>query len=89
MTPNGDTDAMTPNGGTPRAIGPIAEEVLCWVASQRGTPELRRPTPDELRRIELCAQAAREAAMFHDLYGQLKPTGHLDFIGGDPHATAP
>jgi hypothetical protein len=27
------------------------------------------PTEDELRRIELCALAAREAAMFHDLYG--------------------
>ena len=77
--------------GTPRAIGPIADQVLAWVALQRRFPvlELRRITPDELRRIELCAQAAREAAMFHDLYGQLNPTGHLDFIGGDPHATAP
>ena len=57
--------------GTPRAIGPIAEQVLAWVALQRQFPtlELRRITPDELRRIELCAQAAREAAMFHDLYG--------------------
>ena len=57
--------------GTPRAIGPIAEQVLAWVALQRQVPtlELRRITPDELRRIELCAQAAREAAMFHDLYG--------------------
>jgi len=57
--------------GTPRAIGPIADQVLAWVALQRRFPvlELRRITPDELRRIELCAQAAREAAMFHDLYG--------------------
>lgn len=56
--------------GTPRAIGPIADEVLAWVAFQkRSSTELRRPTPDELRRIELMAQAAREAAMFHQLYG--------------------
>jgi hypothetical protein len=59
--------------GTPRAIGPIAEQVLAWVARHRADPYLLQGEesldPDDLRRIELCAQAAREAAMFHDLYG--------------------
>jgi len=62
--------------GTPRAIGPIADQVLAWVASIRREPIVTMidsgasyPTEDELRRIELCALAAREAAMFHDLYG--------------------
>jgi len=44
--------------GTQRALQPLADEVLQWVSLQRsGSPELRRPTPDELRRIELCALA--------------------------------
>ncbi len=55
--------------GTPRAIGPIAEQVLAWVAWQRASTSPERASADDLRRIELCAQAAREAAMFHDLYG--------------------
>ncbi len=61
-------DALT--GGTPREILPIADAVLLWVGLHKsGRAELRRPTPDEIRQIELCALAAREAAMFHDLYG--------------------
>jgi hypothetical protein len=55
------------NGGTARELGPIAEKVLAWVAIQRsqgfGVPA------DQLRRIELCALATREAAMFFELYG--------------------
>jgi hypothetical protein len=74
--------------GTPRAILPIADQVLAWVARQRAlwadhlenTPELVlcAPSLDEIRRIELVALAAREAAMFFDLYG-MKPSGHLCF----------
>lgn len=79
--------------GTPRRIGPIADQVLAWVAVERlpGPCRIPRVTSDDLRRIELCALAAREAAMFHDLYGmdRMCPSGHLDFIGGDPHAPAP
>jgi len=62
---------VTEKGGTPRAIGPIAEQVLAWVANERA----ERNDPDypfdhpALRRIELCALAAREAAMFFELYG--------------------
>jgi hypothetical protein len=56
--------------GTPRALLPISDEVLALVARHRdGTAELRRLTPDELRRIELCALATREASRFFDLYG--------------------
>lgn len=71
--------------GTPRRIGPIADQVLAWVARERGMfqrleDQFGRYFPaqstagikarlDEIRRIELCALAAREAAMFHDLYG--------------------
>lgn len=55
------------NGGTPRELLPISEKVLAWVAIQRsqgfGVPF------GHLRRIELCALATREAAMFFDLYG--------------------
>ena len=46
--------------------------------------EALQPRRDTIRRIELCALATREAAMFFDLYG-IRPHGHLDFIGGDPH----
>jgi len=61
--------------GTPRALLPITEAVMVWVAHQRsGRAELRRQTPDELRRIELCALAARDIAMFHDLYGEGSPS---------------
>lgn len=81
--------------GTSRAIGPIADEVLAWVARERGMfqrleDQFGRYFPeqstagikarlDDLRRIELCALAAREAAMFHDLYGLKEPSGHLCF----------
>lgn len=94
--------------GTPRAIGPIAEEVLVWVSHQKTrlakyerifvesdyidneeASAVLQPRRDTLRRIELCALAAREAAMFHDLYGLRQPSGHIDHIGGDPHADAP
>lgn len=87
-------DGVDRGGGTPRAIGPIADEVLVWVAREQKTfrelkDNFRRQFPqqylggidrhlDEIRRIELCALAAREAAMFHDLYGI-----------GVPHATTP
>lgn len=56
--------------GTPAALRPITEEVLAWVARQRVAPTLA--TPDDVRRIELCAMATREAAMFFDLYGAPK-----------------
>lgn len=59
---------MTPNG-TARAIGPLADQVLAWVAYARERGGYIKVRPDELRRIELMAQAAREAAMFYDLYG--------------------
>ena len=64
--------------GTARAIGPIADQVLAWVRDQRvkrGIPGYvpSVTTDDEIRRIELCATAAREAAMFHDLYGMETP----------------
>jgi hypothetical protein len=76
------------NSGTARAIGPIADQVLAWVAYER-TRHRPAATKDELRRIELMAQAAKEASMFFDLYGMKTPSGHLDFVGGDPHAEAP
>jgi hypothetical protein len=42
--------------------------VLAWVSVER--KRRCRIHPDELRRIELTALAAREAAMFHALYGE-------------------
>jgi len=58
------------NAGTPEALRPISEEVLQWVERQRsGLAELRRPTPDELRRIELMALAVGEWSLFLTLYG--------------------
>lgn len=54
--------------GKPEALKPIVEKTLAWVAAQRNGAELRRPTPDELRRIELCALVAQDVAHFHDLY---------------------
>jgi len=67
-----------PREGTPRAVGPIADQVLAWVADQRKLApyqtEYDGPVdPDDIRRIELCALAAREAAMFHELYGMETP----------------
>ncbi len=80
--------------GTPRELLPIADQVLAWVARERAKNDAPLPgdpfhtsvyvSDNELRRIELCALATREAAMFFDLYG-IRPHGHLDFIGGDPH----
>lgn len=62
--------------GTARRIGPVADNVLAFVADKRAHREHPRPgvrqitvTDDDLRGIELCALAAREASMFHDLYG--------------------
>lgn len=76
--------------GTPRALLPITEQVLAWVASRRAfldetdarldrvaaqgydVSEARaslQPRREDLRRIELCALATREACYFHDLYG--------------------
>lgn len=46
---------------------------MAWVATRRrynvAHDELFIPD-DDLRRIELTALAAREAAMFHELYGE-------------------
>ena len=53
--------------GTPRELLPVTEEVLALVARQR--QRLTLLSPDDLRRIELCALATREACYFHDLYG--------------------
>jgi hypothetical protein len=55
-----------PSGGTPRELLPITEQVLAFVARVRksGGVDL-----NDLRRIELCALATREACYFHDLYG--------------------
>jgi len=57
--------------GTPRELRPIADQVLAWVATHRNNewPGRDAPSDDDLRRIELCALATREAAMFFDLYG--------------------
>ena len=66
------------NGGTAREIGTVAELVLAWIAVQRnpGTPVPHdRISKDDLRRIELVALAAREAAMFHELYGMEESHG--------------
>lgn len=64
--------------GTPRALGPIATATLAWVNAQRhGMQELRRPTPDELRRIELCARATLDIVHFEALYAPLEPRGHI------------
>lgn len=68
--------------GTPRALKPIAEEVLSYVARERELIEtkyfqgtslttklLRKGRLDELRRIELCAKVALNVANFTELYG--------------------
>ena len=52
----------------------MSEQVLAWVARQKhlAGAASRQPDPallDDLRRIELCALATREACMFFDLYG--------------------
>ena len=67
-----------PAQGTPRELGPVAERVLVWVAQERKKNERAHSyaykTPDDdIRAIELCALATREAAMFHDLYGMETP----------------
>lgn len=80
-------------GGTPRELLPITEEVLAWVSKQRRMFQAAkladtvagRSYEKHLRRIELCALATREAALFFDLYSIGLRTGHLDHIGGDPH----
>lgn len=58
--------------GTARELRPVAEEVLAWVSRERNWKsewEVLPPSDDDIRRIELCALATREAAMFFDLYG--------------------
>jgi hypothetical protein len=55
-----------PSGGTPRELLPITEKVLAFVARVRKTGGVDL---EDLRRIELCALATREACYFHDLYG--------------------
>lgn len=57
------------DNGTARAIGPLADQVLVWVSQARERGGYIKVRPDELRRIELMAQAAREASMFFGLYG--------------------
>ena len=52
--------------GTPRALLPITEQVLAFVARYRARGGIDL---NDLRRIELCALATREACYFHDLYG--------------------
>jgi hypothetical protein len=64
---------MTELDGTPRALKPVAEATLAWVAQQRENRTIRKytpsvPTDDELRRIELCALAALDVAAFEILY---------------------
>lgn len=61
--------------GTPRALLPITEKVLVWVEEQRKhLPAVERlshagqEVADDLRRIELCALAARDIALFATLY---------------------
>jgi hypothetical protein len=53
-------------GGTPRELLPITEQVLAFVARYRASGGVDL---NDLRRIELCALATREACYFHDLYG--------------------
>jgi hypothetical protein len=83
--------------GTPRALLPITERVIVWVAEQKArisaweaafaraqcdTTEARAALQgrvDMIRSIELCALAARDIAMFHDLYG-----AHTGRIVRDP-----
>ena len=60
--------------GTPRELRPVTERVLAWVATVRQHGGVDR---EDVRAIELCALATREAAMFFDLYGI-----------GDPDASA-
>jgi hypothetical protein len=60
------------NYGTPRELKPIADLTLAFVANaknRRARGLCVHATDDEIRRIELCALATREAAMFFDLYG--------------------
>ncbi len=67
---------------------PIAEQVLAWVQRERQSRAVEaemleawssgfegyiREREDEIRRIELCALATREAAMFFSLYGDGTP----------------
>ena len=76
--------------GTVRALGPIARQTLLWVANQKKPDaELRRPTPDELRRIELCAKVALNVSDFQEVYGgpTTDPQGQRSETEGLPGAT--
>lgn len=66
--------------GTPAALGPIAREVLAWVARQRTLlpsvrPEAADAHADHLRRIELCALATLDISMLASLYAVLPKEG--------------
>lgn len=60
--------------GTPRELKKIAREVLEWVAMWRQPHDKFwdkvGPTKEELRKIELCAQATLNMAMMYEAYGQ-------------------
>jgi hypothetical protein len=60
--------------GTPRATKEIAEKVLAWVRERRDFNQALTEhdeawiDPDDLRRIELCALATQNLALFNELY---------------------
>lgn len=71
-----------PTEGTTRALAPISDSVLAWVAEQRRHLETVRRLSrsgqdwsDDLRRIELCALVTRDVAAFNALY---TPEGRND-----------
>ena len=53
---------------TPAELVPISEQVLAWVAYQRQHAGFINIGADNLRRIELCSLATREAAFLHSMY---------------------
>lgn len=57
--------------GTPRALKPIAEAVLAFVARHRDGADMEETMVDSqlLRRIELCALTTLDVANFDTLYG--------------------
>jgi hypothetical protein len=78
---------MPEGNGTPRELLPVTEQVLAWVAAaraRRADGRCPHATADDIRRIELCALATREAAFFHDLYGP-EPLSRGHFCHGDCH----
>lgn len=64
----------SPADGTPRALGPIAREVLARVAFARKYRAEGKNVPlsdEDLRRIELCALATLDISMLASLYAVL------------------